>query len=113
MERNSLIAYTQGLLITLTTLLIWFYGPIKTTLGQWLFDKNIYSNDQFETALLLRNKKLAILSSCFICFSFWTSLTVGAILAFANSLSPYFPLITAFTYPSIAYLYKTFIDRKS
>lgn len=113
MERSCIIAYAQGLLITLTTLLIWFYSPIKTTLGQWFFDKNMYSTEQFETALLLKSKKLAILSSCFICFSFWTSLTVGIILAFANSLSPYFPLTTAFTYPSIAYLYKTFIDRKS
>lgn len=103
--------YIAGLGIAATFLLIWFYSPLKITLGQILFDKNFYSTDQFETALLLKNKILGKLSSCFICSSFWLSLLIGSSLFVIFGLEWYFPLLTWFTYPGVLYLYKLILDK--
>lgn len=106
-----MIFYITGLLIAATGLLIWFYSPLKTTLGQIFFSKSIYSNDQFETALVLKNKILGKLSGCFICSSFWLSLVIGIGLFGIFNLEWYFPLLTWFTYPGILYLYKLILDK--
>lgn len=103
--------YIAGLGAVATFLLIWFYSPLKTTLGQIFFDRNFYSNDQFETALLLKNKFLGKLFSCYICTSFWTSLFVGLIFFIVFNLEWYFPLLTWSTYPAILYLYKLVLDK--
>jgi hypothetical protein len=103
--------YILGLLITLTILLIWFYSPLKSTIGGFI-SPQIYMNEQFDTYLLVRNKWLGKLSSCYICFSFWTSLAVGFVVSKLFGMTILYPLLTALTYPSIAYLYKSFIDRK-
>jgi len=113
MEGSSYIYYFEGLLITWTILLIWFYSPLKVTLGQLFIDKNLYSNDQVETAMLIKNKWLGKLLSCYICFSFWTSLLVGLFFVKTTEVPWYFSLLTWFTYPSLCYLYKAIIDKKS
>jgi len=113
MEGNNIIYYIQGLFVTWTILLIWFYSPLKVTLGQLLIDKNLYSNDQVETALLIKFPFLGKLLSCYICFSFWTSLIVGIILYKLFDLPGYFPFLAWFTYPSLCYLYKAIIDKRS
>ena len=105
------IPYLIGLAATLTILVIWFYSPLKITLGQLFIDKNLYSLDQVETAVLIKNKWIGKLISCYICFSFWTSLFVGLILYKALDLPWYFPILTWFTYPSIAYLYKSLVEK--
>jgi len=112
MEEGYIFAYAKGLLTTWTVLLIWFYSPLKVTLGQLFIHKNLYSNDQVETAIMIRNKWLGKLASCYICFSFWTSLLVGLFLKFENNLSWKFIFLTWFTYPSLCYLYKSIIDKK-
>jgi hypothetical protein len=106
-----MLFYISGLAATATALLIWFYGPLKTTIGQIIFSKNIYSNDQFETALLLKSSFLGKLLGCYICCSFWLSLIVGSLLYYVFDLEWYFPLLTWFTYPSILYLYKLALDK--
>ena len=103
--------YITGLLIGATAMLIWFYSPLKTTLGQIFFSKDIYSNDQFETALLLKNSFLGKLLGCYICCSFWTSLAIGLILWYIFALPWFFPLLTWFTYPGLLYLYKLVLDK--
>ena len=112
MEASSFICYTAGLLTTLSTLLLWFYSPLKVTLGQLFINKNLYSADQVETAVMIKSPWLGKLISCYICCSFWISLFVGIILTLAQGLPGYFPLLTFFTYPCIAYLYKHVIDKK-
>lgn len=112
MEGSYYIYYATGLLTTLSILLLWFYSPLQITLGQIFLHKNLYSLDQVNTALMLRNKFLAKLTSCYICFSFWTSLAVGLVFTFFFDAPNYFSLLTFFTYPCIAYYYKTLIDRK-
>lgn len=113
MERSNIIYYIQGLLITWTILLVWFYSPLKVTLGQLFIDKNLYSNDQVETAILIKNKWLGKLLSCYICFSFWTSLAVGLLHYKLVNVPWYFPFVTWFTYPSLCYLYKAIIDKRA
>jgi len=113
MEGSCNISYIQGLFVTWTVLLIWFYSPIKVTLGQLFIDKNLYSNDQVETALMLKNIWLGKLLSCYICFSFWTSLIVGSVFYKIFDLPGYFPFLTWFTYPSLCYLYKSIIDKRA
>jgi len=106
-----MLYYIAGLCINSTALLIWFYSPLKTTLGQILFSKNIYSNDQFETALLLKSPLLGKLLGCYICCSFWSSLGIGLALWHIFSLPWFFPLLTWFTYPGLLYIYKLVLDK--
>lgn len=106
-----ILQYVIGLGILTTSLLIWFYSPLRTTIGQIVFDKNIFSNDQFETALLIKSPFLGKLLGCYICLSFWLSLLIGigCFLYFKTPLS-FIPLVW-FTYPGLAYIYKAIIDR--
>jgi len=93
-------------------LLLWFYSPLKTTLSELLFKTKITKNEQFEDLIYLKFKseKLSILSSCFICMSFWVSLLSGIILTiFCNQ--PYFtPVLTFFTFPCLCYIFKKIVD---
>jgi len=109
---GTIQTYLIGLLITLTVLLIWFYSPLKSTIGSFL-SPQIYLNEQFDTYLLVRNKWIGKLASCYICFSFWTSLGVGFVMSLVCNYSVLYSFLTALTYPSIAYLYKALIERKS
>ena len=112
MEESYFYSYAKGLLTTWTVLLIWFYSPLKVTLGQLFIHKNLYTDDQVETALMIKNKWLGKLASCYICFSFWTSLFISIFYKFACNLSWEFVPLAWFTYPSLCYLYKAFIDKK-
>lgn len=112
MEISNLISYGKGLLITWTILLIWFYSPLKVTLGQLFIHKNLYTDDQVETAIMIKNIWLGKLLSCYICFSFWTSLLVGLLFKILDNLSWSFVALCWFTYPSLCYLYKRIIDKK-
>lgn len=107
-----LLTYLKGLLVTWTALLIWFYSPLKVTLGQLFIHKNLYTDDQVETAIMIKNKWIGKLLSCYICFSFWTSLIVGLFFKLINGLGWDFMFLAWFTYPSLCYLYKSFIDKK-
>ena len=103
--------YALGLLNTFTALLIWFYSPLKVTIGQLFFDKDMYLNDQFDTLMLFKNKWLGKLVSCYICCSFWTSVAVGIIYCSIFNLSYLYPILTATTYPSLAYIFKGIINK--
>jgi len=107
------IFFLLGYFVTQTLLLIWFYSPLKITLGQIFIDKNLYSVDQVETAVMIKNKWIGELISCYICCSFWASLLVGVIFKKLFSLPLFFVLIAWFTYPSICYLYKLLIKKLS
>ena len=107
---NSMINYISGLLIVQTLLLLWFYSPLRITIGQIFFDKDLYTFDQFETFLLVRSPVLGKLLSCYICSSFWSSLAIGVLFVIFCSSPWYWPFFTALSYPSICYLYKKVID---
>jgi hypothetical protein len=107
-----IIDYTLGYFITQTILLIWFYSPFRISIGKIIFDKGMYTTEQFETYVLILSPFLGKLLSCYICFSFWTSLVVGSIGSFfLYDMEILIPAITALTYPSICYLYKAVIDK--
>lgn len=106
-----ILYYISGLGITLTLLLIWFYSPFKSSIGYLFLSKSISSNEDFETALLLKSPFLGKLLGCFICSSFWCSLVIGVLFWSVFDLPNYLPLLTWLTYPSIAYLYKSIIDK--
>ncbi len=107
-----IIDYIFGYLIVQTILVIWFYSPLRISLGQLLIDKNIYMTDHFETYMLTLNPFLGKLLSCYICFSFWTSFIIGCIGSFfLYDKEIIIPLATALTYPCICYFYKSIVDR--
>ena len=108
---NFILLYFLGLLFTCNACLIWFYSPLKITLGQIFFDKDRYTNEQFETRLLIRNAFLGKLLTCYICFSFWSSLIVGIVFVVLNLAPFWFIVITAGTYPCLCYLYKIIVDK--
>lgn len=110
-ENNVFWFFAQGLIANCTALLIWFYSPLKVTIGQLFIDKNLYSIDQVDTAVLILNKWIGKLISCYICMSFWLSLIIGLIYVFFVGAPWWFPLLTASSYPSLCYAYKKFIDK--
>jgi len=93
-------------------LLLWFYSPLKTTLAKILFKQNITQQEQFEDLIFLKFKseKLSILSSCYICMSFWSSLIAGIILTVFCGQPLYTPAVTFIVFPSLCFLFKKIID---
>jgi len=106
-----LMPYLIGLFTVLTVLVIWFFSPFKISIGE-IFNKEFVTQEDFDTWLLTKNIKLGTLSSCWICFSFWTSIFVSSILILLNNLPLTFIPLAALTYPSIAYLYKALVTKK-
>ena len=106
-----LILYFLGYLTVQTILVIWFYSPFRISLGQVLFDREMFTFDQFETHLLIRSAILGKLLSCYICFSFWISLLIGVFLTAIGVVPLYFPAVTAMTYPAICYLYHSLTNK--
>lgn len=106
-----MLFYLSGILITWTVLLIWFYSPAKITLGNILFKEPIFSQNEFDTIMLFKNQFIGKLLSCYICFSFWTSLATGLALYFIFKLPWFFPVATTLTYPALCILYKIFLDK--
>jgi hypothetical protein len=103
-----------GLLATNSILLLWFYSPLKLTLAKILFKEDITDHTQFEDLIFLKFKsnKLSTLSSCYICFSFWTSLLVGGFLYYLLDMTIYTPIITFFSYPVLCYAIKKYVFDK-
>lgn len=96
-----------GFFIVLSLLVLWFFSPLKLTLGKFFFNKEILSQIEFDDMLFLKNKILSKVLSCWICLSFWLSLLVGIVLVFCFSLPYYFPILTFLTYPGICYFFYT------
>jgi len=92
-------------------LLLWFYSPLKITLAKLLFKEDITSQEQFEDLLYIKfkNNNLTILSSCYICLSFWLSLISGIILFLLAGMPYYTPVITFLSFPCLCYVFKKFI----
>lgn len=104
--------YLFGYLVVQTILVIWFYSPLRITIGQLFFDKNMYTTDHFETYILSISLFLGKLLSCYICFSFWVSVIIGCVGSLLlYDMKVIVPFITALTYPSICYFYKSIIDK--
>lgn len=99
--------YIVGCLAVCSTLLLWFASPLKITLAKLFFRKDILLPGEFDDILFLKNKIIGKLTACWICLSFWLSLFVGIILTLLFSCTWYMPLITFFTYPCLAYIFKT------
>jgi hypothetical protein len=97
--------YIMGLLVVNSMLLLWFYSPLKTSLGKIIF-KQILLPHEFDDRVYLKNNFLGELFSCYICCSFWLSLTIGIIskLLFSNLFLLY-PLLTFLTYPAICFIF--------
>jgi len=102
--------YLIGLLTVNSVLLLWFFSPLKITLGKILFKKDLMP-DQFDDIIFIKSKILGKLISCFICLSFWLSLVVGLVFTVLFSLPLWWPFLIFFTYPSICYLYYSNIKR--
>lgn len=99
-----IISYILGYLVTQTILVIWFFSILKITLGRLIFNKEINSLEDFDTALLIRCRILGKLSACYVCCSFWVSILIGGLSCILGY--PWYTfLLTGLTYPTVAYLY--------
>ena len=110
---NTLIYFLFGYLVVQTICLIWFYSPLRTSIGQLFISSEIYTNEEVETWLLLKSPLFGKLLSCYICFSFWTSLFAGVAAWLIFGFGVHAPIITSLSYPSICYLYKATVDKSS
>jgi len=104
----TVFEYILGLFSVCSLLLLWFVSPLKTTLGNILFRKNL-TLEQFDDVLYIKSPFLGKLTSCWICSSFWLSLIVGAVMVGTLQASIITPLITFLTYPGLAYIFKIII----
>ena len=109
---NLILYYIFGLLSTSSLLLLWFFSPLKITLGRIFFDKELLSEDEFDDRLSLVSKKLGIMSGCWTCCSFWFSLIVGLLSIFIFNLKWWYPLVTFLTYPSLLWAIKVYVFSK-
>jgi hypothetical protein len=96
--------YILGLLIVNSLLLLWFFSPLKTTLGKILFKKYLLP-DEFDDLVSLKSPFLGQLFSCFICCSFWLSLIIGLIATLIFNFLWVYPFVTFFTYPGICFVF--------
>lgn len=106
-----MIYYLIGLAATQSLLILWFYSPLRSSLGRMFIDKNITTNDDFNIALQVISPFLSKLFSCYICCSFWFSLVIGFALCIQSNLAPYFPLLTFLTFPTFTFFYKLLVDK--
>ena len=105
--------WISGFLFLLSILQLWFSSPLKITLGEILFKEKLISETEFDDRLSVISDKLSMLSTCYTCFSFWTSLFIGIVLTALFDLPLYWPLITFFTYPPLAFAYKAYVFSKT
>jgi len=102
--------YILGLLNTMAILLLWFQSPLKYSIAEIFFKSS--PDTSLDDILAVYSQKLATLSGCYICFSFWTSLVIGIAYMFIFGANYIFPLITFFTYPPLCYIYKVYVLEK-
>jgi len=102
--------YFINVLSVLSFLLLWFFSPLKLTLGKLLFKKDFILLDEFDDRVFMINSFLGKLQSCYICTSFWISLFTGGIFMVLLSLPLYWPFLMFFTMPPIAYFFKKLVS---
>ena len=103
---NLFIIWSIGLLNASSILQLWFFSPLKTTLGQLIWKDKVISDSEFDDRLAIISDKLSMLSTCYTCFSFWTSLLIGAIYCLIFKLNLGWPFLCFFSYPPLIWLIK-------
>jgi hypothetical protein len=101
---NLLLIFGFGLLAVNSLLLLWFFSPLKISLGKILF-KKVLMPHEFDDYISLKNNWLGELIACWICCSFWLSLIIGFVLMVMFSLPLYWPILTFLGYPCLCYLF--------
>lgn len=104
------LLFILGLSIVNSLLLLWFFSPIKITLSELFLGKSLMPLE-FDDYVYSKSKFFGKLNTCWICCSFWLSLTVGVIFCYVSSLTLLWPLITFLSYPAFCYIFYTFIKR--
>lgn len=102
--------YIIGILVVNSLLLLWFFSPIKTTLGKIIFKKELLPLD-FDDLVFVRMPILGKLIGCYICSSFWLSLLIGIFFTLVCSMPWWWPFLTYFTYPSISFIFYKVISK--
>jgi hypothetical protein len=98
-------------LITFSISILWFFSPLKITLGKILFKQHYTDPLEFEDKLVTINPTLGQIAGCWTCFTFWTSLLIGVVLTFLFSYPIFYPVIAFFTSPGICYIGYSLIRR--
>lgn len=107
---DTIVIYTLGVFIVNSLLLLWFFSPFKTTISEIFLKKSLMPLE-FDDFVYNKNKVIGKLISCWICCSFWLSLIVGIAFSYIFSLPLLFCLITFFSYPSLCYIFYSFIRK--
>lgn len=105
-----IVTYIIGVLIVNSLLLLWFFSPLKTTLGKIMFNKELMPMD-FDDLVFAKMPVLGKLIGCYICTSYWLSLLVGLFFMLIAHMPWWWPLLTYFTYPSITYIFYKVISK--
>lgn len=105
-----IVTYIIGVLIVNSLLLLWFFSPLKTTLSKIIFNKELMPLD-FDDLVFAKMPVLGKLIGCYICTSYWLSLLVGLFFMLIAHMPWWWPLLTYFSYPSIAYVFYKVISK--
>jgi hypothetical protein len=96
--------YIINFLIVFSILVLWFFSPLKITLGKFFFKANYNIPEEFDDKLFLTNYFLGTLSGCWICVSFWLSLISGIVVMIVLDLFLLYPLLTFLMFPGLLYI---------
>lgn len=107
---NLILIYFLGLFIVNSLLLLWFFSPLKITLSELFLGKSLMPME-FDDFVYSKSKFIGKLTTCWICCSFWLSLLIGILTLFIFDLTLFWPLITFLSYPSLCYIFYTFIKK--
>ena len=106
---DNLFLYILGALVNSWFICTWFFTSLPLHLFKPFIDKDleIYSWEDWNNWLMLKNDFIAELLGCPLCLGFWSSLAIASLIVNINGLDYKFILAGWFTWPLIAFiLYK-------
>ncbi len=104
---DNLFLYILGALINSWFICTWFFTSLPLHLFKPFIKKEdeIYSWEDWNNWLMLKNDFIAELLGCPLCLGFWSSVIISNLVANINELDYKFILAGAFTWPLIAFVF--------
>lgn len=112
--KELIIFYILGALISCSWICTWFFSNLPVHLfklsGLIRKKDEIFTWEDWSEWLSSKNEYIGELTSCPICFGFWTSVLVSSLIVYINNITPYFILSSAFSWPLLIYISYIHLD---
>jgi|TARA_R110000824_G_scaffold387111_1_gene582275 hypothetical protein len=112
---DLIIFYILGVFISSSWICTWFFSnfPVHLFKMTGIIRKKheVFTWEDWSAWMSKKNEYIGELTSCPICFGFWTSAVVSTILFYINNLTPFFILASAFSWPLFIYIVYINLDK--